>query len=369
LTKTDISQTTETYSEILESAEEYRKALLTVSEAAGNFGAALEKGAKCKGSGNAADGLLSAGGLFFLVANHQQILAHSIKESFEDPVHKEIAEFKERSSKNDEIFKVNIKDRVKTLKQQERENAKLSRSKTRNLVAYKSKLLQLTSHIDEIDKLKHEYYQSSFDLVQDTSNNILKKLGSIVRAQVEIYEGIARKGWSGGGLDELIAQCPDPFTPDEDDEEVDNDEDTMEDDGRLLTSSNGLSFNRNSIAIQPVLTHQQSMNTLQTIPESVVASTPIASKFKESITANDSVDDNSFSLPLPGSSRRVDIHLLQKDDDKGDGGTNNGHKNGKEADNENRDGDDDGRRKTPKQDILEEFPGNSECRDTDHADD
>lgn len=320
VTKTDLSQTMETYSEIFRASEQYRKALMTVAEAAGTFGAALEKGAKCKGSGTAADGLLSAGGMFFLVANHQQILAHSIKESFEEPVTKEIASFKTRTLANDEQFKVNIKDRVRDLKRQERENAKLSRSKTRNLVTYRSKLQQLTSQIDEIDKLKHDYYQSSFDLVQETSNKVLKNVGSIVRAQVEIYEGIARKGWSGGGLDELISQCPDPFSPEED-EEVEEDQeadDTLEEIPRqpqLRTGSNGLTLNRELSAPQPTLSHQQSIRTMLTIPGSLESSTPIRSKPQEGVNnargANDSFDDNSFSLPLPGSSRVITLAITR----------------------------------------------------------
>lgn len=328
VTKTDISKTTEAYNQILEASEEYRKALLHVAEAAGNFGAALEMGAKCKGSGNAADGLLSASGLYFLVANHQQILAHSVKESFELPVSQEINKFKLTAAKNDEIFKNNIKEKITNLKKQERENMKMSKLKSRNLVTYKSKLLQLTTHIDEIDRAKHDYYQSAFDIVQDTSFNILNQVGSIVRAQVEIYEGIARKGWSGGGLDELIAGCPDPFTNEEDEEEenpdegdteeVEVDDDTIEPIPNLkpqsLTSNeNGLIFNRQTSTPQPVLSHSQSLRSFERSlnqHEMIQASTPKDSPSNPPL--DDTVDDNSFSLPLPGSSSRSNV---KKEDD------------------------------------------------------
>jgi len=353
VTKTDISKTTEAYNDILKASEDYRNALTLVAEAAGNFGVALENGAKCKGSGNAADGLLNASGLYFLVANHQQILAHSVKESFEVPISKEINKFKLTSAKNDEIFKNEIKEKILNLKKQERENMKLSKLKSRNLVAYRSKLLQLTSHIDEIDRSKHDYYQSAFDLVQDTSHNILKQLGSIVRAQVEIYEGIARKGWSGGGLDELITGCPDPFTneddyddeqqqqqqqQDQEDErginnnnnnnndnnndqfgeditEEEEDDDTI---GRiplkehLITSTynGGLVLNGHSGASPtgPVLSHSQSMKSFEDTmnqDDMVRSSTPKETPMNPSV--DDSIDDNSFSLPLPGSSSRGNI--------------------------------------------------------------
>ncbi|CDR39029.1 CYFA0S02e11012g1_1 [Cyberlindnera fabianii] len=337
VTKTEISHTSESFEELLAASDKYRRALLLVAEAAGDFGAALEKTAKCKGAGSAADGLLNAGGLFFLVANHQQLLAHSVGETFEKPVRQQVGKFKEQSMKNDESFKTEIKDRVKELKQQEKENAKLSKSKTRNLVAYRTKLMQLTSHIDEIDKLKHEYYQSAFDLVQDTSNNVLMQVGSVVRAQVEIYEGIARKGWSGGGLDELIAQCPDPFTiaddedDDEDEEAVNEDESqknnenahqsihasstssthtsnsTIKKESEVRADDHGLSFNRGVFATKPILSHQQSIQTFKT-SDPLIASTPIMMSPKSSNREDEqdrtiTMDDNSFSLPVPGSAR------------------------------------------------------------------
>lgn len=339
LTKTDIVQTSETFNEILDSAREYRRALLTLAEAAENFGSSLEKGSKCKGSGTAADGLLSASGLFFLVANHQQILAHSVEESFAQPMAQEIALFREKAKNNDELFRVNIRDSVKTLKQQERENAKLSRSKTRNLVAYKNKLLQLTSHIDEIDKLKHDYYQSSFDLVQSTSMEIMKKLGSIVRAQVEISEGIAKKGWSGGGLDDLIVQCADPFTPEEEDdntieeeeEEDEQEQPKLEEQAAETTTSlrhleigdKMIGIDRVGSVVEPVLTHQQSIRTLKSAADtSLYSSTPLKSKLKEKIlnktdnaAGDTSLDDNSFSLPvLHGSSRVLNGDEVGKDE-------------------------------------------------------
>ncbi|CCH42930.1 hypothetical protein BN7_2476 [Wickerhamomyces ciferrii] len=362
VTKTDINKTTEAYNEILSTSKEYRDALLKVSEAAGNFGAALENGAKCKGSGNSADGLLSASGLYFLVANHQQILAHSVKNSFEEPILKEINQFKLKTSKNDEIFKNNIKEKITLLKKQEYENSKLSKLKTRNLITYRSKLQQLTSHIDEIDKVKHDYYQSSFDLVQDTSQNILKQVGSIVRAQVEIYEGIARKGWSGGGLDELLAGCPDPFTNEDDDddydngrysnngnddnddnndnndnkleepqyEDNDNDNDDIDDDDddtigpipqlkpqSLSSTTNGLFIQSKSSTSNPTLSHSTSTKSFEkTLNSNDVLHSSTPRQFSpEPNNIDDSFDDNSFSLPLPGSSSRNNIKSTPKEID------------------------------------------------------
>lgn len=52
----------------------------------------------------------------------------------------------------------------------------------------------------------------SYELVENTCNKVLNKVATVSRAQVEISENIARKGWSGGGLDDLLYDADDPFS-------------------------------------------------------------------------------------------------------------------------------------------------------------
>lgn len=221
ITSREVTETVKSYSNLLSAAQRYREALMSVSSAAAEFGAALEDCARCKGAGTSAESLLAAGGLHYLVSNHQQILAKSIQRSFETPVRRQVEVFKATMAANDESFKRDLKERTRQLKKQETENMKLSRMRVRNLAAYRNSLLELTSQIDDIDRLKYEHFCQAFDLAQTTSTNVLTYAASVVRAEVEIYEGIARKGWSGGGLDDLISTCPDPFAPADEDDEFD----------------------------------------------------------------------------------------------------------------------------------------------------
>lgn len=356
ISKSEIEETTESFNEIIKAAEEYGKALSKVSEAAANFGVALERGAKSKGTGISSEGLLNSSGLFFIVANHEEILSNSVKKNFEEPIRSKINQFKLQNIKNENQFKINIKDKIKDLKKQEYENLKISKLKTRNLIQYRSKLLELTNQIDDIDKLKHDYYQDSFNLVQDTSNEILIKLGTIIRAQVEIYEGIAKKGWSGGGLDDLISQCPDPFAHEDEehnDNDITSDKSSNNNNNDIIDTSNGLSIRRDSqltTFAQPVITTFQteslsnspiSKGTLidaleaQNERESVLKSpSPLEEETNEVNETNPDEepdeeimkqlanttleDDNSFSLPMPGSSKkREDINtntILEEDE-------------------------------------------------------
>lgn len=222
ITSREVADTVQRYNGVVEAARRYSEALIQVSAAAAEFGSALEDCARCKGAGASAESLMAAGGLHFLVSNHHQILAKSIHRSFEVPVRRQVESFKKTMAQNDEMFKSELRTRTRMLKRREVENQRLSRMRVRNLAAYKHSLLELTAQIDDIDKLKYEHFRASFEEAQDTSARILSFAGSVVRAEVEIYEGIARKGWSGGGLDDLIASCPDPFAPDEDEDEYED---------------------------------------------------------------------------------------------------------------------------------------------------
>lgn len=280
ITSKEVTETLRTYSGVLHAAQKYREALLLVSGAAAEFGAALEKCARCKGAGSSAESLLAAGGLHYLVSNHQQILAKSIHRTFEVPVRREVDAFKATMAANEEAFKRDLKVKYRRLKNHENENARLSRMRVRNLVAYRNSLLELTSQIDDIDRLKYEHFCHAFDVAQTTSSNILTYSASVVRAEVEIYEGIARKGWSGGGLDDLIATCPDPFTT------YEEEEDELEPPA-TVTKSTGKKF---------VETLQGLLNPSAALATTAATSTTINSEMPQSSTSQPSTSANQTKL-------------------------------------------------------------------------
>lgn len=72
--------------------------------------------------------------------------------------------------------------------------------------------MDLTGRIDELESLKYAHYRAALDLAQETSIRILDSSALAVRAEIEIFEKVAQKGWdSSGGLDDLIARSADPF--------------------------------------------------------------------------------------------------------------------------------------------------------------
>ncbi|ODV77247.1 uncharacterized protein CANTADRAFT_7736 [Suhomyces tanzawaensis NRRL Y-17324] len=216
VTSKDFLNNIKTYNKLLSLASKLRTTLLQVSEAANEFGQALEECiTECPKSNNnksVSDGLMNAGGLQYMLGSNQQILSNLIRTSFEEPLAKELARLQEEYTVNHGYYQQEVKRKSQALREKELENLKLSKQRTRNLNAYKNNLLNLTNQLEEIDRLKYDYYHE-INLMIERFNleQLLIKTGSLVRAQLEIFEGIARKGWSGGGLDELLEISPDLF--------------------------------------------------------------------------------------------------------------------------------------------------------------
>lgn len=201
------------YETLSEAAKAYRKALAAVAASASAFGAALEICARCKGAGDTADGLMNAGGLQYLVASNIHILSESLYRGFEVPLLHELDAYKEKNAENEERYKKEAEAKSKELRKREQQHLKLARQKKRNLSAFRSALVDLTYQIDELENLKYVHYRNALDLSQETSDRILDYSALVVRAEIEVFEKIAQKGWdaSGAGLDDLITRAADPF--------------------------------------------------------------------------------------------------------------------------------------------------------------
>ncbi|KAK7205289.1 hypothetical protein BZA70DRAFT_151691 [Myxozyma melibiosi] len=211
VSKDDIESNIAAYETLLTAAAALRTALAQVAEAENDFGAALQACAKCRGAGESRDGLSSASGLQFLAANHQRILAESFPQGFEAPIKNELENYKKLTKTHEENFQKETIARTKQLRKTEKQNVKLGKKKQRNLESYRSALMDLTSQVDGLEKLKYDYFKYSLDITQEISAKILKHATCITRAEVEMFEGVARKGVSGEGLDSVLEHSEDPF--------------------------------------------------------------------------------------------------------------------------------------------------------------
>lgn len=230
LSKPDLEHSQQSYSDLLSSAKAYRLALAGLSTAASTFGAALESCARLKearaepiASGNnmtasfttkgscTADLLMSASGVHHLVANHHQILSETVYRSFEVPLLHDLDKWQTVIDDEEETYKQRVKAQSKEIKRLEKEGMKLHKQRRRDVARFRAHLVELTTKLDGLTTLHADHAGTLLRESQETSARIVDAGCSLVRAEVDIFESLARKGWTGGGLDDLLEKGQDLF--------------------------------------------------------------------------------------------------------------------------------------------------------------
>jgi hypothetical protein len=108
-------------------------------------------------------------------------------------------------------YQKEVRNRSKEIRKMEKEGLKLHRQRKRDVARFRGHLVELTSKLDELTSLHGGHSRALLRDSQETSVKIVEATSSLVRAEVDIFESLARKGWSGGGLDELLDKGVDLF--------------------------------------------------------------------------------------------------------------------------------------------------------------
>ncbi|KPM42007.1 hypothetical protein AK830_g4567 [Neonectria ditissima] len=237
LSKADLGHSQQAYSDLLSSAKAYRLALASLSNSASTFGSALEACARLKearaehigqsGATNmtasfttkgscTADMLMSASGVHHLVANHQQILSETVYRSFEVPLLHDLDKWQTVIDDEEETYKQKVRAQSKEIKRLEKEGMKLHKQRRRDVARFRAHLVELTTKLDGLTSLHADHARTLLRESQETSGRIVDASCSLVRAEVDIFESLARKGWTGGGLDDLLEKGQDLFATEDD---------------------------------------------------------------------------------------------------------------------------------------------------------
>ncbi|KAM7205596.1 hypothetical protein V8F33_000922 [Rhypophila sp. PSN 637] len=234
LTKADLEHSQQAYADLISSAKSYRLALASLSTAASSFGSALEScarlkearadalgpaaGASLSNSFNTkgsctADTLLTVAGLQHLVANHHHILSETVYRSFEVPLLHEMDKWRATMEDEEEGYTRAVAAQSREINRLEKEGMKLQRQKRRDVGKFREHLVELTTKLDGLTTLHGEHARSLLRESQETSVRIVDASCSLVRAEMEIFESLARKGWTGGGLEDVLEKGVDLFAP------------------------------------------------------------------------------------------------------------------------------------------------------------
>lgn len=239
LTKADLEQSQAAYSDLLASAKAYRLALASLSTAASTFGAALESCARLKearadalappagapltNSFTAASAacctagpLLTVAGLQHLVANHQHILSETVYRAFEVPLLHDLDKWRAAVEDEDERYTRGVAAQSREIRRLEKEGLKLHRQRRRDVARFRGHLVELTAKLDGLTVLHGEHSRTLLREGQEASGRIVEASCSLARAEVDIFESLARKGWTGGGLEDVLEKGVDLFAAETD---------------------------------------------------------------------------------------------------------------------------------------------------------
>jgi hypothetical protein len=232
LSKSDLEASQTAYSELLSTAKAYRLALAALSTSASTFGSALEACARLKearseslpgsnggsmsnsftAKGNCtADSLLAASGVHQLIANHQQILSETVYRSFEVPLLHELDGWRRGMEEEEVAYQKSAKSMSREIRRMEKEGLRLHKQRKRDVGKFREHLVQLTGKLDALTGLSGGHSRGLLRDCQVMSQGIVECSAGLVRAEVDIFEALARKGWNGGGLDELLEKGRDLF--------------------------------------------------------------------------------------------------------------------------------------------------------------
>lgn len=112
-------------------------------------------------------------------------------------------------------YQRDVKERSKEIRKMEKEGLKLHKQRKRDVAKFRGHLVDLTTKLDDLTSLHGAHARTLLRDSQETSVRIVESSSSLVRAEVDIFEALARKGWTGGGLDELLEKGKDLFANEE----------------------------------------------------------------------------------------------------------------------------------------------------------
>jgi len=150
-----------------------------------------------------------------LIANHQQILSECVYRSFEVPLLHELDQWRRHIEEEEVTYQKEAKSMSRQIQRLEKEGLKLHKQRKRDVAKFRGHLVELTTKLDGLTTLHGGHARTLLRDSQETSTKIVEASSSLVRAEVDIFEALARKGWSGGGLEDLLERGKDLFAPNE----------------------------------------------------------------------------------------------------------------------------------------------------------
>jgi len=176
ITRKDLSSSTLAYQRLLSASKSYTNSTLSLANSSSELASALDECSRLKGSHESSSQLQALSGLYYLISSYNQVLADSFWKDFSIPLlnHFDVynaANF-ERSLTNEKL----LAEKSKVLKDTEMRNLKNGRKKERDLNSFRKALNELQEQVEEIDRLKSDYYHELLQSEEECWKLVMEKV-------------------------------------------------------------------------------------------------------------------------------------------------------------------------------------------------
>jgi hypothetical protein len=168
-------------------------ALEHVSNVYGKLGAIVEQIARRRGSGIHGEALGSLASYEYMVSAQQRYLGEVFRREVAPEVTAVKKEYTIKWREEQKAFNKEYKRVAKELKETEKTDAKLRRSRIRSLVNYRQSLETLAEKVAQVDQTCCTHYMSAAGLLESANAVVCDKLNSAVDTQGTIYNRLAEK--------------------------------------------------------------------------------------------------------------------------------------------------------------------------------
>ncbi|KZW03953.1 hypothetical protein EXIGLDRAFT_9362 [Exidia glandulosa HHB12029] len=211
ITRGDLRGSAQAYNELINAATAFRTALSAMSKASATFAHATEKCSRLKGAGDESAGALqSSSGLFYVIANHVDVLGSSIQEKFEKPLRQHFDTYRAVVDERSNSYERALHEKSRQIRQTELENMQSGRKRQRDLQTFRVALAKLQSQVDDLDRMKIDHYQSVYEHEEETWDYVMGKVAVVVKAELDIADRVAAK-LTDPSLEPILHATPDPF--------------------------------------------------------------------------------------------------------------------------------------------------------------
>ena len=188
ISRQDVVQSLNLYTELMKSSGKYYRKILEVSQAGSEFAAMLEAMGKSKGAEQSGTGLKAAAELHRTIAKNQEQLAEAVHKDFELPLQRNFTAHQKRVDDNEKTYEKNVRKIQDEISKTE---TKMLKGRKKDMTAFQQSLQDMQKLAQELEKQRLENMETVLSDEQKNFMFLVQKAAGVVKSQYEHFSNLA----------------------------------------------------------------------------------------------------------------------------------------------------------------------------------